>query len=293
MMDNEKTYLAEWCEGRIKDSDLKQSYPNEDLALLQRILDTTSSASVSTPDALDWDQFQLKLKEKSKGLDRYSRIPILSIAASIVGVLLAVTLYLNTVIQIESQNKITDLVLPDQSTVTLLPDSKISYKRSFGIFNRAIELEGEGIFKVTKGTAFSVNTQKGRVDVLGTIFKVISSRNAPFSVSCLEGKVRVDDEFILHGNEHFDELSGGVQNMAVTQAFVQKSGIHYYKTPIRYLIPLFEKTHQISIQLNSKNNYNFSGIFPLNDLEKGLEALSLPFKLNVTRLDSTTYSIDE
>lgn len=76
--------------------------------------------------------------------------------------------------------------LPDQSRVQLNADTRLRYDDS----GRRIELEGEAYFEVEKGSRFTVTTDLGQVEVLGTKFNVYS-RAGQLQVQCTEGRVRV------------------------------------------------------------------------------------------------------
>lgn len=69
---------------------------------------------------------------------------------------------------------IQQITLPDRSTVTLAPESRISYPRTFGQKNRTIYLSGEATFAVTKNAArpFLVYANELVTKVLGTRFVV-------------------------------------------------------------------------------------------------------------------------
>lgn len=292
-MNNEETYLAEWAEGKLSQTELIESFPDQDTDLLNRILTVSSKAKISAPTSLDWEVFNQNLKQKATQSSKKKTWPLLNIAAGLIGILLAATVYFNSAVTYQSENKILEVILPDQSKVTLMPGTELSFKNSFGIFGRTLTLKGEAVFKVEKGNPFTVEATMGRVEVLGTIFKVISSDESPFVVSCLEGKVKVDNEFILVKNEHFNKSTGKIESLPWVSDFIVEDGVNYYQTPLEHLIQLFEKTHNIKILLNSRRSHVFTGVFPLANFDKGLEALSLPFKLNVVRLDEATYTLNE
>lgn len=292
-MNNEETYLAEWAEGKLSQTELIESFPDQDTDLLNRILTVSSKAKISAPTSLDWEVFNQHLKQKATQSSQKKTWPLLNIAAGLIGILLAATIYFNSAVTYQSENKILEVILPDQSKVTLMPGTELSFKKSFGIFGRTLTLKGEAVFKVEKGNPFTVEATMGRVEVLGTIFKVISSDESPFVVSCLEGKVKVDNEFVLVKNEHFNKSTGKIESLPWVSDFIVEDGVNYYQTPLEHLIQLFEKTHNIKILLNSQRSHVFTGVFPLANFDKGLEALSLPFKLNVVRLDEATYTLNE
>jgi len=86
-----------------------------------------------------------------------------------------------------------DYRLPDGSSVTLNADTKITFRKPGFDRKRTLNLEGEAFFNVEKGSPFTVNTELGRILVLGTSFDVYSRDNV-FRVSCFTGKVRVTNE---------------------------------------------------------------------------------------------------
>ena len=81
-------------------------------------------------------------------------------------------------------------LLPDNSEVIVMPDSRVSYNRFTWLFNRRVRLEGEAVFSVTHGPRFSVGTRQGEVVVLGTRFRV-KQQEYDLLVVCYEGSVRV------------------------------------------------------------------------------------------------------
>jgi transmembrane sensor len=98
------------------------------------------------------------------------------------------------------------LVLPDSSTVILNSGSEVKYSSNFKK-HRAIWLQGEAFFKVTKNinAPFIVHTSDFKVKVLGTEFN-INSNIINQTVSLAKGKVHIvlkesKDEINLLPNE--------------------------------------------------------------------------------------------
>ena len=93
------------------------------------------------------------------------------------------------------------LLFPDGSLAHLNADTKITYPKKFGLFNRKITLEGEAYFQVAsnKKRPFIVNTGETSVKVLGTSFNVNAYKdNREVRVVLDEGKV----VFATGGNEY-------------------------------------------------------------------------------------------
>lgn len=100
-------------------------------------------------------------------------------------------------VKVVAENSQQEVVLPDGSKVILNVKSSVSYNHSWE--DRVINLEGEAFFEVTKGQKFTVNTQNGSVNVLGTSFNVYDEEGM-FMVDCFSGVVQVkmgDDQEML------------------------------------------------------------------------------------------------
>jgi ferric-dicitrate binding protein FerR (iron transport regulator) len=113
-----------------------------------------------------------------------------------------------TVIE-NTTSKIKHVDLPDNSTVALSPDSKISYGPHFAL-NRKIEVVGAAYFKVTKDKKhpFQVFCNETTTTVLGTSFTVKGSDKKEVTVELFEGSVQMnvagqDQKWILKPGEKF------------------------------------------------------------------------------------------
>jgi len=92
--------------------------------------------------------------------------------------------------------QMSNVVLPDHSTVWLNSGSSLKYSSQFGQDNRSIELHGEAFFEVTKDKdlPFIVTGGKVNVKVLGTKFNVSDySDENTFTVALQEGSVHLMD----------------------------------------------------------------------------------------------------
>ena len=77
--------------------------------------------------------------------------------------------------------------------VYLAQESTLKYPEHFAEDKREVNLQGEAFFDVAKKPeqAFTIETARVRVEVLGTAFNVRSNEGAPFSLSVKRGKVKV------------------------------------------------------------------------------------------------------
>ena len=80
---------------------------------------------------------------------------------------------------------------PDGSKYTLNANSHMDYDLKGFETNRVLTLHGEAFFSVLDGSSFVVNTDRGKVTVLGTEFNV-NSRDDLFHVACVKGEVQVN-----------------------------------------------------------------------------------------------------
>ena len=82
--------------------------------------------------------------------------------------------------------------LEDGSVVYLAQESTLKYPEHFAEDKREVNLQGEAFFDVAKKPeqAFTIETARVRVEVLGTAFNVRSNEGLPFSLSVKRGKVK-------------------------------------------------------------------------------------------------------
>ncbi len=83
--------------------------------------------------------------------------------------------------------------LEDGSIVYLAQESQLRYLKHFADDKRTVNLQGEAFFDVARkpGKTFMIETDKARVEVLGTAFDIRSNATAPFSLSVQRGSVKV------------------------------------------------------------------------------------------------------
>jgi ferric-dicitrate binding protein FerR (iron transport regulator) len=152
------------------------------------------------PDIEDnWARFNRKLQvtEQPAGIIRSYRY-IVRVAAAVLLLGGAATAYfmLNASQDITVQtaaNEKNIIVLSDGTKAFMNHTSTLRYARNFEGGERAVYLEGEAFFDVTKDDKhpFVVYTQQTRTQVLGTSFDVKAYAAQPAEVSVLSGKVAV------------------------------------------------------------------------------------------------------
>ncbi len=100
----------------------------------------------------------------------------------------------------------TELTLADGSKVWLNAGTNFRVPTNFDENHREVSLSGEAFFEVKKGTApFTVNSEYGVIQVLGTSFNVRAYDNLPFKTTLTEGKIqfsnRLDKKVLFPGQQ--------------------------------------------------------------------------------------------
>lgn len=97
--------------------------------------------------------------------------------------------------------------LEDGSIVYLAEKSTLKYPEHFATDKREVNLQGEAFFDVARKQRqrFTIETEKVRVEVLGTAFNVRSKDDSSFSLSVKRGKVRVS----LKENGQYVDVKAG------------------------------------------------------------------------------------
>ena len=195
---------------------------------------------------------------------------------------------------ITAQGLIKHIELPDGSLAKLNPGSSIDFKRTFGWWNRNINMKGDVVFSVQKGIPFNVHSSEGKVEVLGTVFRVISFENY-FAVSCKEGRVAV-----THENKRLGLGAGNAYNnitRTVTSQnfdkFEKNEGLYYESTPLAYLVFVMEQVYGISVELFTSKPYYFTGVLPIKDKEEAFQILAETFSLQIKAYQNGNIDIVE
>ena len=141
-----------------------------------------------------WDKIETEIEQETPVIPINKKAPKLlwlRYAAAVAVVILAIFLLYQPGTTVETANaELVTHLLPDGSKVELNADSKIWVNPKDWEENRSVRLEGEAFFEVEKGSTFTVETSRGRVQVLGTSFNVFS-RDAFLEVECFTGRVEV------------------------------------------------------------------------------------------------------
>lgn len=178
--------------------------------------------------------------------------------------------------------------LPDQSEVTLNAGSFLSYSSENWQTARAVELKGEAFFQVSKGNTFTVDTEIGKVTVLGTSFNVYN-RDEDFNVACFTGSVQVNinaDQVVLKPGQKaaIDSQSGRltVQDFNPQLSATWRIGEFYFDAvELTKVIRELERQFDIKIEVTGDISDRFySGFFSTQNLAEALQLVFVPMGLS-------------
>lgn len=123
--------------------------------------------------------------------------------------------------------------LPDGTHVWLNTESKLSYKQSYGVNDRVVELTGEAYFEVAKDTAkpFIVRSGELMTQALGTAFNVRAfPQDKSIEIALVTGKVAVHradqntDPFILYPGKMVSHVLESEQFIETSFTYDQEIG---------------------------------------------------------------------
>ena len=164
----------------------------------------------------------------------------------------------------------TTISLPDGSLVTLNSGSSLTYNHDFGIFDRKVELKGEGYFVVAKmpEKPFTLTVEEMSLFVTGTTFNVNAYDDEEFIlVSLIEGRVNLTNRhrqtMTLYPNEEarYSRRTGALSKK---KAEVKNSldwtdgGFTFENAPFTTIAHRLERKFNIRIIIDSerlKNQY--------------------------------------
>lgn len=234
----------------------------------------------------EWKVLESKLSKEK----RYQR-PIfryaMSIAAMFLIILGAVTVWHTKTYRTKAGEQQT-CVLPDGSRVRLNVASELSYHPFEWYLSRHVKLRGEAFFEVQKGSRFTVQSDLGITQVVGTSFNVYAHEDA-YKVACVTGKVQVNTQgkqFELTEGEAVvwdAELKKLTKTKKQQEAILawQKQRLLFKAEHLRRVFNALERQYNVYIAYYpTKREYQYSGNISLeNNLENNLSIVCKPFRL--------------
>lgn len=251
-----------------------------------------------------WTNLEKQLSEETtKVIPLHRKFIGWSVAAIFVllfGIAAVITQYSKTIECLPGNRTLTKL--PDKSTVDLNSGSKLTYYPFKWKFERKIKFEGEGYFKVKKGSKFTVESANGTTEVLGTSFNIFA-RDEKYRVTCLTGKVKVSsssaETVVLLPNNHA-ELENG--KLVIKEMFKPEHALGWTSNefffagrPLKEVIDEIERQYAVTIKLQPQlNNRNFvSNFSKKHSVEEVLDFVCKPMNLKFVKQERNVYLVVE
>ncbi|GAA5522620.1 FecR domain-containing protein [Aliifodinibius salicampi] len=203
----------------------------------------------------------------------------------------------------ESQTTITTVNLSDGSTVTLRPHSQLFLLKQDRSVQR-YKLDGEGFFEVTTNAerTFSVETEIGRVSVLGTSFTV-SSWGRQTQVYLQEGAVKIealqqDSSIVLEPGQSASVTN--INSVPTLQSISKEEFLDWLdrqlvfeNRPANLIIGELEQEFNISITIPEETgNKKLTGQLSLQNLETALQDLEIVLGGTFTQTGDQSYTFE-
>ncbi|MCT4589652.1 MAG: FecR family protein [Carboxylicivirga sp.] len=266
-MKQENSHNEQWT----NDDDFMKSMPKVELPYSRSKADVWESMEEMLGDENQAIEPKIEMSQKKGKVLRPLWLSMAAIFLLLIGTSVFFRLYTKTVHANAGQHL--TALLPDGSSIELNAGSVIKYKPLWWRFNREVQFEGEGFFKVQKGESFEVVSSMGRTIVLGTSFNIYARKNE-YKVTCYTGKVRVVSVVSGNSTDITPNMQASVQSNG--QVFSSEEGnteatiywmqdqFHFTATPLNLVFEEVERQYGVQIVLKDNLNENYSGNFTLD-----------------------------
>ncbi len=289
---NHSVFWDNW----LRENPNKKPLIDKAIAIVQNLRFRSETIPTGTQkniwQAIEKELDQTEVTNKARPLFRRSFA--LGFAASLLGAFIYFGFFGKGMIEVQtSYADLQSISLPDNSSIEINADSRISYDKKEWKNNREVHLEGEGFFEVEKGSSFVVKTDLGQVEVLGTSFNVMS-RNNQLTVHCETGRVLVKyqgQETILNPNQNVSIVNGRKQdanedNNLVDRGSWRKGLYKYDNVSLSDVIRDVERHWGVQVELPANiADEKFKGSYKSENLEKALAEIFWPFGLKYSIQD--------
>jgi transmembrane sensor len=240
--DAEKKELQNWLaadEAHVAEyEELTGFWQKTDEMLQQPVFNTTAAwekvaaKTIDTP--VQRQQSEETKKTKTIAFPVLGKMSLAAAAALLIGLFVFRQLAGPDVIVAKAEKGNKEVVLPDNSRITLREGSTLTYPETFAANERHVELEGEAFFDVTRNEQkpFIIDAQSATVQVLGTSFDVKADENMA-TVVVATGKVKMSmrkdasKALILTPGE-----KGSLKNGELKEELVNTDNYLHWKTGI-------------------------------------------------------------
>lgn len=291
-MENDKT-LHNWINKTIKDKELENFKKRSEYNELDQLWEATEgmqgpgfNKEAMLKEILATPKSYKSAETKVRKLPVW--LPLLA-AASVV-LFLTFTFYpRNNIVElatVANEEKLEEMA--DGSKLTLYGNSQLNYDAKSWDKARNISLSGSAKFEVAKGNAFTVSTNYGQIEVLGTIFTA-KAEGEILEVFCTEGKVRVSN---IGKNLADDiETNESIKIIENKSMVVNKSGLTKLENAyLEYALAELGETFKVTFEINEVNVLeSITCNFPHNNLQTALKSVLDPLNIKYELNEAVVY----
>lgn len=210
----------------------------------------------------------------------------------------------NNWIEVASDNKIKEVILPDNSKVWLSQNSSIRYQDNMNENDgREVILEGEAFFEVTHNPTkpFIVQALETETKVLGTSFNVLARKNVPdILVSVVTGRVEFknsdaeQNKLILEPGTQgtYTKATAALTKKQTTNhnfLFWKNKQLDFSNVTVRDALNDIEKSYGVhfSVKDSSVSSKRITTSFQQESIEQIIAELSVLLDVEITKSDTT------
>lgn len=296
---NGEEYIKKWLSDDLSEEERKEFEQTEEYKNLKTLDDAVKAFKAP---AYDPKIEYARLSENIEGKQDAKNVvvvwwrPVMRAAAVILLLMVGLLWYFSleenlTTITTGIAEKET-IYLPDSSMVIINAFSTVAYDPDDWEEERTINLKGEAFFKVQAGSRFTVSTDAGQVEVVGTEFNV-RERTDLFEVICYEGLVAVrykDKAYELPAKQIF-RAGEGVEDVADISMYSEPHLLVdqsiFRSVPFRQVVEEFERHYDVDLVVKRDlESVMFTGIFPHDDQDLALKSITLPLNLTFKVTDN-------
>ncbi|MDP5170890.1 MAG: FecR domain-containing protein [Bacteroidia bacterium] len=277
--------------GELSAAELEQLHQQPEFAPYLSLIEESGSWKVEDGLSVDeaWSKLAGRLDDQAKVR---SITPLYWLAAVAAAVALLVLFLLPPSTPEQSWQTASgeqmSIELEDGSSVILNAGSSLSLLHAGD--TRRYQLRGSALFQVSKGAPFTVETEQGAVQVLGTRFEVLADADH-YVVSCYEGTVAVSAQGIepdtLHAGEgvRLSDLGWLALESVGSDASWISGTTQFRATPLSEVLSAYERQFGIVLEYDGEERL-YTGGFPNEDANQALNLIIVPMNLEIVARDN-------
>ncbi len=296
----DENIYAKIISGELAESEIQKLKETGEWQEIQEILKATDQLVL--PKHNKDSAYDKLVKERLIQKPKFAKRIILSMASAAAAALVLIGLfffYSKDPLSFNAANgSISEINLSDQSKVILNDGSSLLKTSEENSASRDYKLIGEAYFEVTQNNSrFTVNTQNGSIQVLGTKFNIRSWGSNLF-VDCYSGKVAVQyagQKIILSQMEQAVCIGGKIEKMNnnKTSKPVWLNGTSSFRQEsLKEVFLELERQYDLSLTF-PESSKSFTGKFSHDNMEQALDQICIPMGLKYEIINTNTVRVYE